>query len=251
MYARWTPKRLLVPLALLAAVVFLAAEAYANCGSCGTHKKAEGEQKMTEGICPAGTCPVAGKPQTRCPVMGGPINKAQFVDVKGYRIYACCPGCLPKIKADPEAALETLRARGEAPLRLAALEAKKPEHAEHKHKERAVSANINTDVLAILVRANVPLTILDARGGGEIDRRIPGAHVVKTDAGKEEIARLVPDKNALIVTYCGGITCPLSNQLGKRLRELGYKNVLEYPAGLAGWAEADLPVEAVEHAVAE
>ena len=61
--------------------------------------------------------PVA-KAQTTCPIMGGAIDKAQYVDVGAYRIYACCPACLPKIKADPEAAIAAIRAKGEEPEQL-------------------------------------------------------------------------------------------------------------------------------------
>ena len=43
------------------------------------------------------------KKQTTCPVMGGQkINKALYVDVKGYRIYVCCKGCIDVIKVDPK-----------------------------------------------------------------------------------------------------------------------------------------------------
>jgi YHS domain-containing protein len=40
--------------------------------------------------------------QTKCPVMGGEINKNLFVEHDGMKIYVCCPGCIAKIKADPE-----------------------------------------------------------------------------------------------------------------------------------------------------
>lgn len=55
------------------------------------------------------------KPQTVCPIMGGKIDKKVFVDVAGYRFYACCPPCLAKIKADPAKAVATLKAKGEKP----------------------------------------------------------------------------------------------------------------------------------------
>ena len=42
------------------------------------------------------------KPQTTCPVMGGKIDRKQYVDVKGHRAYVCCPGCIAKIKANGE-----------------------------------------------------------------------------------------------------------------------------------------------------
>jgi hypothetical protein len=57
-------------------------------------------------------------PQTKCPIMGGKINKSVYADVEGYRIYACCPMCLPKIKADPKAAVAKIRANGEEPFKV-------------------------------------------------------------------------------------------------------------------------------------
>ena len=68
-----------------------------------------------------------GKAQTTCPVMGGKINKTQYVDVDGVRIYVCCPGCIGKIKADPAAYIAKLKAAG--------VELKKTpsEHAGHSH----------------------------------------------------------------------------------------------------------------------
>jgi len=53
-----------------------------------------------------------GEPQTTCPVMGGKINKALYTDVKGYRIYACCEGCIDTIKADPKKVIQKMKAKG-------------------------------------------------------------------------------------------------------------------------------------------
>jgi hypothetical protein len=57
------------------------------------------------------------KPQSVCPVMGGKIDKKVFVDVPGYRIYACCAGCLAQIESDPEKAVAAIKAKGETPER--------------------------------------------------------------------------------------------------------------------------------------
>jgi len=54
-------------------------------------------------------------PQTKCPIRGGAINKNLYADVEGYRIYVCCPGCLDKVRADPKAAVDKIRANGEEP----------------------------------------------------------------------------------------------------------------------------------------
>ena len=52
------------------------------------------------------------KVQTECPVAGGKIDKKTFVDVKGKRIYLCCPGCAEKIKADPDKYIKQLEDQG-------------------------------------------------------------------------------------------------------------------------------------------
>ena len=69
-----------------------------------------------------------GKAQTTCPVMGGKIDKAQYADVDGVRVYVCCPGCVAKVKADPEKYIAKLKAEGveleKAPV---------AKHSEHPH----------------------------------------------------------------------------------------------------------------------
>jgi len=52
------------------------------------------------------------KPQDKCPVMGGDIDKSVFVDYEGQRVYFCCPGCIGKFKADPATYLAKLKADG-------------------------------------------------------------------------------------------------------------------------------------------
>ena len=40
--------------------------------------------------------------QTRCPVMGGKIDSAQYTDIQGQRVYHCCGGCSAKLIANPD-----------------------------------------------------------------------------------------------------------------------------------------------------
>ena len=54
------------------------------------------------------------KKQTVCPVMGGKINKAEYADVKGKRIYVCCPGCIKLIEAKPKVYIKKLEDAGVA-----------------------------------------------------------------------------------------------------------------------------------------
>jgi YHS domain-containing protein len=37
-----------------------------------------------------------------CPVMGMPVDKEVKAEINGRIVYACCPGCLETIKANPE-----------------------------------------------------------------------------------------------------------------------------------------------------
>jgi rhodanese-related sulfurtransferase len=105
---------------------------------------------------------------------------------------------------------------------------------------------INTEALAAMLRQKVPMVVLDARSGKWDDgRRVPGAKALSPTAKDEEIAALLPDKAALIVAYCTNPKCPASAQLAKRLRGLGYTNVLEYHEGIEGWAAAGERVEQV------
>lgn len=105
-------------------------------------------------------------------------------------------------------------------------------------------AELNTEALAALIRTKVPVTVLDARSGKYDDgRRIPGAKALSASASDDAIAALLPNKDGLIVTYCASLTCPASKALAERLRKLGYKNVIEYPQGIAGWTEAGNSVE--------
>jgi len=69
------------------------------------------------------------KKQTVCPVMGGKINKAEYADVKGKRIYVCCAGCIAKIKADPDQYIKQMEAEGITLDKTP----KKEEHKTHNH----------------------------------------------------------------------------------------------------------------------
>jgi YHS domain-containing protein len=61
-----------------------------------------------------------GKPQTKCPVLGGNIDKNIYADYKGYRIYFCCKGCDEEFKKNPEKYLEKMKAEGITPEKIPA-----------------------------------------------------------------------------------------------------------------------------------
>ncbi len=72
---------------------------------------------------------------------------------------------------------------------------------------------------------------------------LPGAKNLPLDDLEASVARLVPDKDQAIVTYCSNDACGNSSVAATRLRALGYRNVRKYSGGKQDWIEAGLPVE--------
>jgi rhodanese-related sulfurtransferase len=65
----------------------------------------------------------------------------------------------------------------------------------------------------------------------------------KTKSAFEKI--LGPNKDRLIVIYCGFTKCGRSHNGAMWAVKLGYKNAYRYPGGIKAWMEADYPVEKV------
>ena len=96
---------------VLAAVALVLATAVALSG-CGKEKPTAGQATQA----PTGQLTAAAQEaaatvqekaeeailQTTCPIMGGAINKAIFVEYKGKKVYFCCKGCEVEFNKDPE-----------------------------------------------------------------------------------------------------------------------------------------------------
>ncbi len=55
--------------------------------------------------------------QTKCPVLGNPIDQKVFVDYNGQRIYFCCSGCIQEFNKDPVKYLKKMEAEGVTPAK--------------------------------------------------------------------------------------------------------------------------------------
>lgn len=97
---------------------------------------------------------------------------------------------------------------------------------------------INTTQLKEYVDSGKAI-LLDARTGKYDDGyRIPGAKSLSSLSTAEDVAEILPDKDALVVTYCSNLQCPAGKRLADYLKKLGYTQVHEYPEGIAGWRAA-------------
>lgn len=54
---------------------------------------------------------------------------------------------------------------------------------------------------------------------------------------------LGPNKDRVIVFYCGFVKCTRSHNSAMWAVKLGYKNIYRYPGGIKAWDEADYPKE--------
>lgn len=72
---------------------------------------------------------------------------------------------------------------------------------------------------------------------------IPGAINIPHTEVRTLAPRLLPDKDALIVTYCANLACPNSELAARVLGKLGYTNVRDYAEGKQDWKDAGLPLE--------
>lgn len=74
---------------------------------------------------------------------------------------------------------------------------------------------------------------------------LPGAINLPPDQVLTLAPRLLPDKQAEVITYCASRTCHASADAARELIKLGYTNVRHYAGGKADWTFAGLPIERI------
>lgn len=72
---------------------------------------------------------------------------------------------------------------------------------------------------------------------------LPGAVHLGHEEVAERAAEVLPDKDALIVTYCSNTACRNSGVAQAQLVRLGYTDVRKYAEGKDDWEAAGLPLE--------
>ncbi len=103
-------------------------------------------------------------------------------------------------------------------------------------KQVRVAAELNAQALMAIKNAKVPMALLDARGASA--QWIDGATPLEHDADEKAVRKALANRDQLIVTYCGGPECPMSQMLADHLAKLGYTNVIRFTGGLMAWEEA-------------
>lgn len=66
-------------------------------------------------------------------------------------------------------------------------------------------------------------------------KHIPGSFNIPTDKIDDIAGTVLPDKSQEIIVYCANEDCTASPQAAEKLMSMGYTNVYDFEAGLAGW----------------
>jgi len=84
---------------------------------------------------------------------------------------------------------------------------------------------------------------IDARPWGKFFKSSIVGSMSIPDIKFDKLSKFMPiDKNAQIITYCGGYKCNKSHSVAKKLMALGYTNVKVYAAGFPEWKIFSNPI---------
>lgn len=108
----------------------------------------------------------------------------------------------------------------------------------------SVVALISREELKAELEGSAPPILIDALPADIFRKQhIPGAPNIPSEEVVTASPRLVRDRSAPIVVYCGSRSCQRSRVAAERLARLGYTHVREYQEGREDWVAAGLPVE--------
>ncbi len=122
---------------------------------------------------------------------------------------------------------------------------------------------VTTDELKGMIDAKKDILIIDTMPYEDSYKKnhLPGAKQflfpiapmqewdMQETAGKTEAdfkALLGPDKNRMIVIYCGFVKCTRSHNGAAWAKKLGYTHVFRYPGGIFAWKGAGYPIDSVK-----
>ncbi len=103
-------------------------------------------------------------------------------------------------------------------------------------KAKGGPVSVSTAFIKKLIDDKASYALIDARPKRVSDKgMIPTSiNISDTDFDKN-VDKLPADKATLLIFYCGGLECLLSDKSADKARKLGYTNVVTYPPGYPEW----------------
>lgn len=94
------------------------------------------------------------------------------------------------------------------------------------------------------LEAGETITLVETLRLPAYDRgHLPGALHLHSDDVERLADTLLPDRDAMIVTYCSNVACRASTAVHAKLLRRGYVNVATFAGGKQEWVDAGLPLE--------
>ncbi len=103
-------------------------------------------------------------------------------------------------------------------------------------KARGGPVSVSTAFIKKLIDDKATYVLIDARPKRVADKgMIPTAINISDTDFDRNLDKLPADRAALLIYYCGGLECVLSDKSADKARKLGYTNVVTYPPGYPEW----------------
>ena len=121
-------------------------------------------------------------------------------------------------------------------------------------KARGAQMSVSAAYIRKLIDEKAAYLLIDARPKRVADKgMIPTAINISDSEFDKNVDKLPADKASLLIYYCGGLECVLSDNSAEKARKLGYTNIMTYPPGYPEWEKlhgAAAPMAAMAGAAA-
>jgi len=109
-------------------------------------------------------------------------------------------------------------------------------------KAKGAQMSVSAAYIKKLIDEKAAYVLVDARPKRVADKgMIPTAINISDTEFDKNVDKLPADKATLLIYYCGGLECVLSDSSAEKARKLGYGNVLTYPPGYPEWEKLNGP----------
>ena len=109
-------------------------------------------------------------------------------------------------------------------------------------KAKGAQVSVSAAYLKKLAEDKAPYVLIDARPKRVADKgMIPTAINISDSEFDKHVDKLPADKATMLIYYCGGMECVLSDNSAEKAKKLGYTNVLTYPPGYPEWEKLNGP----------
>ncbi|MRR50607.1 MAG: rhodanese-like domain-containing protein [Rhodocyclaceae bacterium] len=117
-------------------------------------------------------------------------------------------------------------------------------------KAKGAQMSVSAAYIKKLIDEKSPYVLIDARPKRVADKgMIPTAINISDSEFDKQVDKLPSDKATLLIYYCGGLECVLSDNSAEKAKKLGYTNVFTYPPGYPEWEKMNGPANPMTGAI--